>query len=205
IARRGLLAGSLGKDWKDHQGRPTKDERKLAARALGVSREELDRRILFVTDAETTQARAKMGYRVEEARDFNVLIYPVSDDLGHHHNDTLAALNHKIRQQLLSQQGMRGIVDDLRRRVQAGDLVLVTSDHGFQELFPEESVTISAGMASQRGKLEEDVAYRYLKFAPGKDWALGDHVEITWEELAGDSRKQQTTFTLPVGGTWYQR
>src|SRR5262249_54075163 len=52
---------------------------------------------------------------------------------------------------------------------------------------------------------EEDVAYRYLKFPPGKGWSIGRHVELTWEELGADGRKQQTKFTLPVGGTWYQR
>src|SRR5262249_5548407 len=153
-------------------------------------------------DAETTQARAKMGYDPGQARDVNVLIYPISDDLGHHHNDTLAALNGKIRQQLLTQQGVRGIVDDLRQRVQPGDLVLLTSDHGFQELFSEECVPIRLSQALQQGKGEEDVAYRYLKFPPGKGWSIGRHVELTWEELGADGRKQQTKFTLPVGGTW---
>jgi hypothetical protein len=205
IARRGLLAGALGRDWKDGAGRPTKDERKLAARALGVPPQQLNERVLFVTDAETTQARQKMGYAPGEAHDVNVLIYPISDDLGHHHNDTLAALNDKIRQQLVTQQGMRGIADDLRRRVQPGDLVLVTSDHGFQELYSQDGVVITAGMANQRGRGVEDVTYRHLKFTPGKDWSIGDHVIVPWEELAHDGRKQQTTFTLPVGGTWYQR
>lgn len=205
IARRGLLAGALGRDWKDGAGRPTKDERKLAGRALGVPVQQLGDRVLFVTDAETTQARQKMGYTPSAAHDVNVLIYPISDDLGHYHNDTLAALNDKIRQQLVTQHGMRGIVDDLRRRVQPGDLVLVTSDHGFQELYSEDGVVISAGKANQRGRGEEDIAYRHLKFAPGKDWSIGDHVVVPWEELASDGKKQQTTFTLPVGGTWYQR
>jgi hypothetical protein len=57
----------------------------------------------------------------------------------------------------------------------------------------------------QRGKGEEDVAYRYLRFSPGKDWDIGPHVVLTWEEVSSDGRKQQTTFTLPVGGKWYQR
>ncbi len=97
IARRGLLAAALGKDWKNYFNSPTKDERILAAKALGVAKHEVDTKVRFVTDAETTQARAKMGYSADELRDVNVLIYPISDDLGHHHNDTLAALNEKIR------------------------------------------------------------------------------------------------------------
>jgi hypothetical protein len=204
IARRGLLAAALGKDWKNYKGYTTKDERILAARALGVAGHEVDAKVTFVTDAETTQARAKLGFNPEEARDVNVLIYPISDDLGHYHNDTLAALNEKVRSQLVSQQGMRGIIDDLRRRVQADDLVVVTSDHGFQELFPEDAVTIPAAKLYQTGRTEEDVAYRYLKCAPGKDWGVGEHVIVPWEEHPG-GKKQVTQFCLPVGATWYQR
>jgi hypothetical protein len=204
IARRGLLAVTLGKDWKNYKGYTTKDERILAARSLGVAALEVDAKVAFVTDAETTQARAKLGFNPEQARDVNVLIYPISDDLGHYHNDTLAALNEKVRSQLVSQQGMRGIIDDLRRRVRADDFIVVTSDHGFQELFPEDAVTIPAAKLYQAGRTEEDVAYRYLKCAPGKDWGVGEHVVVPWEEYPG-GKKQVIQFCLPVGSTWYQR
>src|SRR5262249_8431020 len=110
-----------------------------------------------------------------------------------------------IRQQLVTQQGTRGIVDDLRRRVQPGDLVLVTSDHGFQELYSQDAVQISAGAANQRGRGEKDIANPYLRVAPGKDWSIGDHVVGPGEELASDGRKREIKSTLPVGGTWYQR
>ena len=69
-----------GKDWKNYFNSPTKDERILAARALGVAKHEVDTKVRFVTDAETTEARAKMGYSSDELRDVNVLIYPISDD-----------------------------------------------------------------------------------------------------------------------------
>jgi hypothetical protein len=204
IARRGLLAAALGRDWKNYKGYTTKDERTLAARALGVSAHEVDAKVAFVTDAETTQARAKLGFNPDEALDVNVLIYPISDDLGHYHNDTLAALNEKVRSQLVSQQGMRGIIDDLRRRVRGDDMVVITSDHGFQELFPEDAVTIPAAKLHQAGRNEEHVAYRYLKCTPGKDWGVGEHVMVPWEEHPG-GKKQVTQFCLPVGATWYQR
>ncbi len=204
IARRGLLAAATGKDWKHYSGYPTKDERVLAARALGVAKHEFEGKVRFVTDAETTEARAKMGYTSDDLRDINVLIYPISDDLGHHHNDTLAALNEKVRSQLVSQQGVRGIIDDLRCRVQATDLVLITSDHGFQELFPEDGVTISAAKLYKQGKSEDDVAYRYLRFEVPADWGVGEFVVIPWEEQVS-GKKQVTQFTLPVGAMWYQR
>jgi hypothetical protein len=204
IARRGLLAAAIGKDWKNYSGFPTKDERVLAARAVGVPKHEFDVKVRFVAEAETTDARAKMGYSPDELRDVNVLIYPISDDLGHYHNDTLASLNEKIRSQLVSQQGMRGIIDDLRSRVQPTDLVLITSDHGFQELFPEDGVTISAAKLYKQGKSEEDVAYRYLRFEVPADWGVGEFVVAPWEEQVS-GKKQITHFTLPVGASWYQR
>jgi len=205
IARRGLLAANLGKDWKNYLGKPTKDERLLAARALGVSQQDFDKKVVFITDAETTEAREKLGYDPAGARNYNVLIYPISDDLGHYHNDTLASLNEKIRQQLRSQQGRRGIVDDLRSRVQPGDLLLITSDHGFQELFPNESFLVSRQDAFNSGATDEDVAYRYLKFKPKQAPPGGESVVVEWDEIGYDGKKTRTTFTLPVGGRWFQR
>ncbi|HUY33364.1 MAG TPA: PglZ domain-containing protein, partial [Pirellulales bacterium] len=205
VARRGLLAGALGKDWKNFFQKPTKEERVLAARALGLTNQDLATRMAFVTDAETTEARERLGYDADEGRDANVLIYPISDDLGHYHNDTLASLNEKIKQQLLTQQGRRGIVDDLRRRVRPGDLVLLTSDHGFQELFAHEQVRVSRLEALSSGASEDDVAYRYLWFEPKKPPTSGTHLSFPWEEIAHDGKKISTVFTLAVGGTWYQR
>ena len=131
--------------------------------------------------------------------------YPISDDLGHYHNDTLSALNDKIRQQLLSQQGRRGIIDDLKRRVKPGDLVLVTSDHGFQELFPGEATTISRLDALQSGAKEEDIAYRYLRFNPKQSSLSPDCVSMEWEEIGPGGRRDKTSYVLAVGGKWFQR
>jgi hypothetical protein len=205
IARRGLLAGSLGTDWKNYLARPTKDEPVLAAQALGVPKQDFESKFVFITDAETTEAREKLGYERGDARDCNVLIYPISDDLGHYHSDTLASLNEKIRQQLRTQQGRRGIVDDLRWRVEPGDLVLVSSDHGFQELFPEERISVSRQDASTSGASDEDVAYRYLRFRPKKALPGCEPLTVEWEEVNSAGNKQRTTFTLSVGGSWFQR
>ena len=205
IARRGLLAANLGKDWKDYFDRPAKAERVLAARAMGLGKADWSDRLAFITDAETTEARKKMGYNVEEGCDFNVLIYPISDDLGHYHNDTLSALNDKIRQQLLSQQGRRGIIDDLKRRVRPGDLVLVTSDHGFQELFPDQAATISRLHAHESGAKENDITYRYLRFSPKKASLPAECVSMEWEEVGPGGRRDKTSYVLAVGSNWFQR
>lgn len=205
IARRGLLAASLGKDWKNFYAKPTKDERVLAARAMGVSQQDFDQKVSFVTDAETTEAREKLRYSEAAARELNVLIYPISDDLGHYHNDTLASLNEKIRQQLVTQQGRRGIIDDLRRRVLPEDLVLVTSDHGFQELFPEEQIEISRLDARNAGGSDEDVVYRYLKLPTPPALPADACMRLDWEEQDHTGRKIRVPYMLAVGGNWFQR
>ncbi len=64
---------------------------------LGVAKHECDGKVRFVTDAETSEAPHKLGYSQDDLRDINILIYPISDDLGHYHNDTLAALNEKVQ------------------------------------------------------------------------------------------------------------
>jgi len=48
--------------------------------------------------------------------------------------ENLAAFNHRIRTEILgdrAQGGLRGILDDLLRRIQPDDTAVVVSDHGF--------------------------------------------------------------------------
>ena len=138
-----------------------------------------------------------MGYSPDDLRDINVLIYPISDDLGHYHNDTLAALNEKVRSQLVSQQGMRGIIDDLRRRVQPTDLVLITSDHGFQELFPEDAVTISAAKLYKQERRRKTSPIGISGLRPPRDWEVG---EIRRRSLGGAGLGQEAGHSLHVAG-----
>jgi len=206
VARRSLLAGGLGTDWKNYLGKPTREERILVAKALGISINDVNSRLCFVTDAETTKSRVqKMGFGDEHSCDYNILIYPISDDLHHFYSDTLASLNQKIKQTMKTQQGTRGIMDDLKYRIRPGDLVLVTSDHGFIELDPARAIEIKRAEAyNAKVSLEDTVAYRYIKgfYPKGKD--LGSTIIVNWEE-SSEEKKKKTVFTLPVGRTWFRR
>jgi hypothetical protein len=67
------------------------------------------------------------------------------------------------------QEGIRGIIDDLLRRIQPQDTVLLTSDHGFVELLSGDAVTISASGAEKSGQELKAVKWRYIEgFAPGE-------------------------------------
>jgi len=59
--------------------------------------------------------------------------------------------------------------------------------------------------AFSSGATDEDVAYRYLRFRPKKALPECEPVVVEWEELTYEGKKQRTTFSLPVGGHWFQR
>ena len=196
-ARRALLAGALADKWKAWNGRPTRNEAILAARQLGLTNAQSSD-LRFVTDADTTEARRRMGFTDADARRYNVLIYPISDDLGHFHNDTLTSLNAKVRQMMLGDKvaNLRGIVDDVLSRVGPDDLVLITSDHGFMELFPGEAIQFSRAETHRAGVvIEEAVQYRHLRNFDRED--LKDVVRLDWDT--------NTKYVLPVGGQWFAR
>jgi hypothetical protein len=162
IARTSLFAGCLPSSWLGYKGTATKDEAILVAQNLGLTAQEAKKKLRFVTEADTTKSRMIMGFTDAEAADVNVLIYPISDEC-HEFRGDLAAFNNKIRTEILGDksQGVRGILDDLLRRIRPEDTVLVTSDHGFTELLTCDAVVVSDHEAQTAGRiLQEDVSYR---------------------------------------------
>jgi hypothetical protein len=136
---------------------------------MGLTAQEKSK-LRFVTEADTTKARAKLSFTEKDAALVNVLIYPVSDDACHNFKGDLASFNHKIRAEIVGDptQGVRGILDDLLKRIGADDTVVLSSDHGFVELLPGDSIEVAAAEAKQAGKtLEATVRWRYIEgFAP---------------------------------------
>jgi hypothetical protein len=194
-ARRALLAGALRDQWLAPTGKATQDERLLVARRLGLTSQQLDR-LRFVTDAQTTEARRRLGFSDTGSPPFNVLIYPISDDLAHYHGDTLSGLNARIRMELLGDRSLRGILDDMLRRIAPQDVVLVTSDHGFIELLPDRATTISSHeVQAAGGKVEDAVQYRHLVNFDRDD--LEAVVRVQWDA--------NLRYMLAVGGQWFRR
>lgn len=196
ISRTSFFAGSLTKEWRGYKGTPTKDEAILVARNLGLTKEEQKTKLRFVTEADTLKARAAMGVADAGAKEINVLIYPISDEC-HDFRGDLAAFNNKIRTEVVGDksQGVRGILDDLLRRIRPEDKVLLTSDHGFMELLTPDALTIPVAELENAGRNpQEDVRYRYFK---------GFHPRAANRviEIAGASE----TYYVGVGRQWFRR
>jgi hypothetical protein len=66
--------------------------------------------------------------------------------------------------------GVRGILDDLLRRIGPHDMVALASDHGFVELLPGDAVQVSKAEADKaKVTLEASVYWRYVEdFAPAQ-------------------------------------
>lgn len=196
-ARRSLLAGATAEGWKGPSGRTTTDERQLVARSLGLTELDLvDVRLL--PEAQTSDSRRKLGARDSDAKRFNVLIYPISDDLAHLQGDTLAGINAKIKREILGdrEQHLRGILEDLLMRVSPSDVVLVTSDHGFIELSSDSAVDFSAREVQTAGRKPED-AVQYRCLANMDREGLSDVVRLRWDDA--------NRYVLAVGGAWFRR
>jgi hypothetical protein len=196
VARTSLFAGCLPHEWRGYRGSPTKNEATLVARNLGLTQQETKTKLRFVTEADTTKARMMMGFADADAREVNVLIYPISDEC-HEFRGDLTAFNNKIRTDLLGDraQGVRGILDDLLRRIRPEDTVLVTSDHGFIELLTPDAILVTQAEAVRVGRtLQDDVRFRYVKgFRPdGADDAI---------EVPGSP----DSYCVAVGRRWFRR
>lgn len=171
-ARKALLAGALPSEWKGFKGTYSDNEPQLFAVNMGLNAQEAKSKLRFVTEADTTKARAKLAFTDKDAAPVNVLIYPVSDDACHDFGGDLASFNNKIRADIMGNksEGVRGILDDLLKRIGPDDTVVLSSDHGFVELLPGESVEVAEAEAKNVGNtLEATVRWRYIEgFAPAK-------------------------------------
>ena len=197
IARTGLLGGGLPGEWKGFKGNFTQDEAQLFAVNMGLTPPESKTKLRFVTDADTTKARKKMGFTDKDAALLNVLIYPISDAEAHTFEGDLTTINNTIRAKMLGDktEGVRGIRDDLLKRIGPDDVVVLSSDHGFIELLHGYEVAVKEAEAKKAGQsLEDGVRWRYVHgFAPA---AMPDAVEVPVPE---------GKVWLAVGQRWFRR
>ena len=170
----------------------SRTEETLFAENLGLAKTDTKDKLRLLTDADTNKARTKLSHKESPPRPFNVLIYPISDEC-HDYRGDLAAFNDKIRLEIVGNKdtGVRGILDDLLRRVKPGDVVLATSDHGFIELPPPTAIVVGQSGAAE---LSDSVFYRYAKGAAPTALANSVSVDVGGEPHA-----------LCVGRTWLKR
>lgn len=197
FARTGLLAGGLPGEWKGFKGTASQDEEQLFAVNMGLTAQEAKSKLRYVNSADTTKARKKLSFTDKDAPLLNVLIYPVSDEEAHDFEGDLAALNNVIRTKMLGDKtaGVRGILDDLLKRIGPDDIVVLSSDHGFKELVQGDSVTVTSAEATKAGRsLKQAVCWRYVEgFAPA---AMPDAIKVP---VGGDE------VWMAVGRRWFAR
>lgn len=191
-ARRSVLAGGPPAKWVTGKHPDSRTEETLFAENLGLTKGDTKDKLRLLTDADTSKARTKLSHKESVPRPFNVLIYPISDEC-HDYRGDLAAFNDKIRLEIIGNKdtGVRGVLDDLLRRVKPGDIVLATSDHGFIELPPANAVVVGQ---SGTAELSKSVFYRYAKGI-----ALPSLTTSVSVDVAGDRH------ALCVGRTWLRR
>ena len=188
VARTGLLAGSAPYAWRAANGRHTSNEAILAARLFDLDPAERDRWLRVEVASETDTVQRRLGGDFDR-RPINILIYNISDDWIHKFRGNLAAVNAIIIQQ------METAVNDLQRHVREGDLVVVTSDHGFVELDPDASILVRDRELRDQGiegPAAEHVFYRSL---------------VNLEHPAGlpVPFRGDHFYTVAQGRAWFQR
>ncbi len=194
IARTGLLAGKPPEAWRSYRGRVTLDQGLLAARFFGLSEAERNRRLRFYSGMESDRTQRKLDPR--KRFPYNVLVFNVSDDNLHAVRGDLVALNEVVASLL------KGILETLDALVQPDDTLIVTSDHGFVELEPDQSVTVRDDTRWQRyvegGR--HPVHYRFIRGVERPE-GLAEDEALTFEYPG----LRDGQFTVAVGRRWFAR
>lgn len=188
VARTGLLAGAAPHAWRAVNGRHTSNEAVLAARLFDLDLAERDRWLRVEVASGSATAQRRLGGDIDR-RPINILIYNISDDWVHNFQGNLGALNTVIAQQ------MQTVVNDLLRHVREGDLVVVTSDHGFVELDPDAGIRVTDRELKAQGiegAASEHVFYRFLV-------NLEHRSGLRVPSLGSDF------YTVARGRAWFQR
>lgn len=187
FARVSLLAGNIPSHWINYHGKPTSDHFILAAKLFGLLEKERNEQLRLVVSSETDTGQQRLDI---DPKPYNILVYNLSDDWIHSYRDSIWELN-----KIIAEKVKDGILPDLVSRIAEGDIVVVSSDHGFIELDRMESTEVRAPLESQRFKDEDPgnpVRYRYLK---GIEHAEGVPVRY------GEGK----TFTVAKGRSWFNR
>lgn len=181
IARVALIAGATPDQWKNAAGMTIKNHNFLAAKKFNIPQDRRDQDLQIVVRSETIEGQLRLGLSENDAKKYNVLIYNVSDDWIHNWRDDLASLNDFIQKTLVE-----SVLPDLTSRISPQDIVILSSDHGFVELYREDQIKIT--------QIDEhDVRYRYLKTtlpSYGKTVSYGS---------------PEYTYQVAVGRQWFNR
>ena len=182
IARVSTLAGLTPAEWCDYDGGYTSDHNILASKLFGLSRYEGKEKLRVTVSSETDFGQKRLD---EGLYLYNILIYNVSDDWIHVFRGDIRELNYEIEGTL-----RRKIMPDLDRRINEKDYVILTSDHGYIELAPEDEIKVYGDTSGTPSK--QTISYRCMK---NVEHIKGYRLSFTPHEF----------FTVAKGRKWFSR
>ena len=181
ISRTSLVAGASPGDWRNSQGDFSDNEELLSRMFFGVGNGDGQQQLKYLTNAVE-----KIPNLIQNQRPLNLIVVNSCDDLIHHHNVDPYTVGTTLSQLISS------FISNLLMLVGEKDVILVSSDHGFIELDPEDKVDVSNLMDEH-----QDITYRYTK-----NVAVPDTLEV---KFLGNESLAQSTFHVATGHRWMNR
>jgi hypothetical protein len=184
FARTSFFAGAYPDSWRGFKGKFIRNEGELAARNLGVrDQNQYEEDVVFVTQTDTAPGKAK--FRNTQPRRFNFLVFNISDDNIHDEQGDLREVNEAIRMKVKND-----VLPEMKRMVESGDLVVITSDHGFVQLRPDGEIPVSV--------LNPDKPEVRRRYAFNRE-------ELDGVTLEGSDKHGVNSTTCAIGRTWFSR
>ncbi len=185
VARVAILAGLSPNEWQDYDGGYTSDHNILASKLFRLSRYEGKEKLRITVSSETDVGQKRLD---EGTYPYNVLIYNLSDDWIHTFRGDIQELDDAIEGTL-----KRKIMPDLDRRIGEKDYVILTSDHGFIELAPEDELKVFGGSSEipLPDTPRKVIAYRCMR---NLEHVKGYRISFPYE-----------FFTVAKGRKWFSR
>ena len=183
ISRIALLAGKLPPHWKDYFNNFTDDQNILLSRHLDLGKDESKKKLKIIARAEEKAEQAEFDF---ETAQYRCLIFNISDTWIHHEQGNLVRVN-----EIIQEKFEKMVLPELIHRVEPGDIVVVTSDHGFIELRKDLSHQVNIPK-DEKGWTPENIKYRYIENA---HYEKG--VVITYDN--------KTRWSLAIGHEWFER
>lgn len=193
IARTSITAGRTPDLWKGYHNNFTYNQALLAGRFFGLSENVYQQKLRFYSGMESdrTMSQFDRGRRYP----YNILIFNISDDDLHKQRDHIGALNENIK------SATDRILHFLDGLIQKDDTVIVTSDHGFQELDPGYTIVVKDSNKWQRYMEggEHPVRFRFIRSDDPAENLPQAHV------LAFEWKMPDGKFAVSIGRHWFQR
>jgi len=184
FARTSVFAGAYPDDWRGFRSGFTRNEGELAARNLGVrDQKQYEQEVVFITQTDTAPGKAK--FRNVQPRRFNFLVFNISDDNIHDEQGDLREVNDAIQMKVKND-----VLPEMKRMVESGDMVVITSDHGFVQLRRDGEIPVSV--------LDPDRPEVRRRYATDREELDG----VTFE---GSDKRGVNSTTCAIGRTWFSR